>query len=121
MSQFDSPAGPAGQSSPAAPGSAPAAPPTVAGSTAPAVPKSRTGMVWVTVCAGALIAIALIVFLVQNTHQVRVHFLGLAGTTSLALMLLIAALAGVLLTLILGSARIIQLRRTLRHRESAKR
>jgi uncharacterized integral membrane protein len=78
-------------------------------------------MVWVTVCAGALIAVALIVFMVQNTHTVQVHFLGLTGSTSLALMLLIAALGGVLLTLILGSARIIQLRRTLRHRESAGR
>ncbi|HEV7210440.1 MAG TPA: lipopolysaccharide assembly protein LapA domain-containing protein [Blastococcus sp.] len=85
------------------------------------MPKSRTGMVWVTVCAGALIAVALIVFMVQNTHTVQVHFLGLTGSTSLALMLLIAALGGVLLTLILGSARIIQLRRTLRHRESAGR
>ncbi|GAA3178642.1 hypothetical protein GCM10010531_35660 [Blastococcus jejuensis] len=67
-------------------------------------------MIWVTVCVGALLAVALIVFMVQNTQTVEVTFLGMTGSTSLALMLLIAAVGGVLVTLILGSARIIQLR-----------
>ena len=68
-------------------------------------------MVWVSVCAAVLIAILLIIFLAQNTRTVAVHFLGLSGSTSLALMLLIAAVAGALITVIAGSARIIQLRR----------
>lgn len=76
----------------------------------PSVPRTRTGVVWVTVCVGALLAVGLIVFMVQNTQTVEVTFLGLSGSTSLALMLLIAAVGGVLVTLILGSARIIQLR-----------
>ena len=67
-------------------------------------------MVWVTVCVGALLAVGLIVFMVQNTQTVEVTFLGLTGSTSLALMLLIAAVGGILVTLVLGSARIIQLR-----------
>jgi hypothetical protein len=50
--------------------------------------------------------------MIQNTHTVQVTFLGLTGNTSLALMLLIAAVGGILLTLILGSARILQLRHT---------
>jgi putative membrane protein len=77
---------------------------------------TRTGRVWVGVCAGALITVALIIFMVQNTHTVQVTFLGLTGSTSLALMLLIAAVGGILLTLVLGSARILQLRRSLRTR-----
>lgn len=75
---------------------------------------TRTGRTWVAVCAGALITVALIIFMLQNTHTVQVNFLGLTGSTSLALMLLIAAVGGVLLTLILGSARIVQLRHAVR-------
>ena len=77
---------------------------------------TRTGRVWVGVCAAALITVALIIFMVQNTHTVQVTFLGLTGSTSLALMLLIAAVGGILLTVILGSARILQLRHAVRRR-----
>ena len=77
---------------------------------------TRTGRIWVGVCAAALITVALIIFMVQNTHTVQVTFLGLTGSTSLALMLLIAAVGGILLTLILGSARILQLRHEVRRR-----
>ena len=97
---------------------------TSAGQGNPAPPSSprqrvrgtRTGRVWVGVCAAALITVALIIFMVQNTHTVQVTFLGLTGSTSLALMLLIAAVGGILLTLVLGSARILQLRHSLRTR-----
>lgn len=75
---------------------------------------TRTGRVWVGVCAAVLITVALIIFMIQNTHTVEVTFLGLTGSTSLALMLLIAAVGGILLTLILGSARILQLRHAVR-------
>jgi uncharacterized integral membrane protein len=77
---------------------------------------TRTGRIWVGVCAAALITVALIIFMVQNTHTVQVTFLGMTGSTSLALMLLIAAVGGILLTLILGSARIVQLRHAVRKR-----
>lgn len=75
---------------------------------------TRTGRTWVAVCAAALITVALIIFMLQNTHTVQVNFLGLTGSTSLAVMLLIAAVGGILLTLILGSARILQLRHAVR-------
>jgi uncharacterized integral membrane protein len=75
---------------------------------------TRTGRTWVAVCAAVLITVALIIFMIQNTHTVQVNFLGMTGSTSLALMLLIAAIGGILLTLILGSARILQLRRAVR-------
>ena len=41
---------------------------------------------------------------------------GMTGSTAPALMLLIAAVGGILFTLILGSARILQLRRAVRAR-----
>lgn len=90
-------------------------------SSAPATPQprqrvrgTRTSRTWVAVCAAALITIALIIFMLQNTHTVQVNFLGLTGNTSLAVMLLIAAVGGILLTLILGSVRILQLRHAVR-------
>jgi uncharacterized integral membrane protein len=58
----------------------------------------------------------LIIFLVQNTHQVQVDFLGMSTSTSLALMLLIAAVGGILVTVVLGTARIVQLRQIIRRR-----
>lgn len=101
------PGGPADPSGTPAPSS---------GRPARAVRSTRTGRVWVGVCAAALIAVALLVFMVQNTQTVQVTFLGLSGSTSLALMLLIAAVGGILLTLLLGSVRILQLRRAVRRR-----
>lgn len=105
---------------PAAPSESPAGP----ANPAPPAPQprqpvrgTRTGRAWVAVCAAALITVALIIFMIQNTHSAQVTFLGMTGSTSLALMLLIAAIGGILLTLILGSARILQLRHAVRRRE----
>ncbi|HEY4631493.1 MAG TPA: hypothetical protein VIG96_09340, partial [Blastococcus sp.] len=58
---------------------------TVASFRATASARQRTGRVWGGVCAAALIMVALIIFMVQNTHTVQVTFLGLTGSTSLAL------------------------------------
>jgi uncharacterized integral membrane protein len=68
------------------------------------------------VCAAVVIAVALIVFMLQNTRAVEISFLGMTASTSLAMALLIAAVGGILLTLILGTARITQLRRLVRGR-----
>jgi uncharacterized integral membrane protein len=78
------------------------------------VPRTRTSTAWVGVCAAALVAVALIVFMLQNTGAVEISFLGMTTSTSLAMALLIAAVGGILLTLILGTARITQLRRLVR-------
>jgi len=80
------------------------------------VPLTRAGAAWVAVSAAALIAVLMIIFLVQNTHRVEVNFLWMSTSTSLALMLLIAAVGGILLTVVLGTARIVQLRRLIRGR-----
>jgi uncharacterized integral membrane protein len=85
----------------------------------PGVRRSRTGMAWLSACTAAVIAVALIIFMLQNTIPVQVTFLWMTATTSLALMLLIAAVGGIVLTLILGSARIIQLRHAVRKRNGS--
>ena len=76
--------------------------------------RTRTGMAWVSVSAAALLAVALIVFMAQNTQQVHISFLWMDTSTSLALTLLIAVVGATVVTLVLGTARIIQLRRVVR-------
>jgi uncharacterized integral membrane protein len=78
------------------------------------VPRTRTGSAWVALIGAALITILLIVFLVQNTRSTEISFLWMTTTTPVAVALLIAAVGSVLLTLILGTARIAQLRRLVR-------
>jgi uncharacterized integral membrane protein len=78
------------------------------------VPRTRTGSAWVALIGAALLAVLLIVFLVQNTRSTEISFLWMTTSTPLAVALLIAAVGSVLLTLILGTARIAQLRRLVR-------
>jgi uncharacterized integral membrane protein len=78
------------------------------------VPRTRTGSAWVALMGAALLAVLLIVFLVQNTRSTEISFLWMTTSTPLAVALLIAAVGSVLLTLILGTARIAQLRHLVR-------
>jgi uncharacterized integral membrane protein len=80
------------------------------------VPRTRTSAVWFGVCAGAVALILLIVFVAQNTGNVRIEFLWMDGQISLALAMLIAGVCGVLVAMAVASVRIIQLRRLVRRR-----
>ena len=80
------------------------------------LPRTRAGSTWVAACIAVLILIALIIFVAQNAGSVRVSFLSLHGRFSLAVALLAAVAAGCLLTLIAGTTRILQLRRSVRRR-----
>lgn len=75
------------------------------------VRRTRTGAAWVGIVVGAAVLVLLIVFMLQNTVPVEVAFLGLTGTAPLALTLLIAGVGFAVVTLIVGSLRIGQLRR----------
>ena len=55
-----------------------------------------------------------VIFIIQNTHAVNVSFLGAHPHLSLAVALLIAAIAGALLMAAAGTARITELRQTMR-------
>ncbi|QNE16989.1 DUF1049 domain-containing protein [Kribbella qitaiheensis] len=96
-------------------GEAPAEVPAAVG-----VPSTRVGALWVGLCAAAVLFVALIVFLLQNTRRTEVSFLWLDGSAPLAIMLLIAAVAATLLTLTLGTARITQLRQVAKRRASGE-
>jgi putative membrane protein len=75
------------------------------------VKSTRTGATWVGIAVGAVVLVLLIIFLLQNTVPVEVAFLGLQGTAPLAVMLLIAGVGFAIVTLVVGSLRIGQLRR----------
>ena len=74
------------------------------------VTRTRAGAVWVGLCIGVLVLVALVVFMLQNRAPVDVTFLGFHGTAPLALMLLIAGLGVAIVALAVGSLRIGQLR-----------
>jgi uncharacterized integral membrane protein len=58
----------------------------------------------------------LIVFMLQNTREVEVTFLGMQGRLPLALALLIASVGTAILITLVGTARITQLRLLARRR-----
>ena len=76
-------------------------------------PRSRAGAAWVGICVAALVLIALIVFMMQNTAPVRVTFLSMQGSVPLAIALLIAGVGVGIVALVIGTVRIGQLRRRL--------
>jgi uncharacterized integral membrane protein len=76
--------------------------------------SSRTSGAWIGVVALGLLLLLLVVFIAQNTQDVHVSFLGWDGSAPLAVTLLIAAVAGIVLTAIAASLRIWQLRRRVR-------
>jgi uncharacterized integral membrane protein len=78
------------------------------------VPRTRTGGAWFSVCAAALIFVVLIVFMLQNTRRVEISFLWMHGSLPLALALLIAGIGTAILAMVIGTARIVQLRRASR-------
>src|SRR4051794_5061881 len=72
--------------------------------------RTRTGRVWVALVPALVFLILLIVFIAENGQRVQVKFFGASGHISLAVALLVAAVAGAVLVLLIGAARIIQLR-----------
>ncbi|GGN12411.1 hypothetical protein GCM10010109_23000 [Actinoplanes campanulatus] len=58
-----------------------------------------------------MLSVVLIVFIGQNSRSVQVNFLGMGGSLPLALALLIAAVGAAILTMVVGTVRIAQLRR----------
>ncbi|BFV55101.1 hypothetical protein KCMC57_up02050 [Kitasatospora sp. CMC57] len=62
----------------------------------------------------ALVLLVLLIFILENTQQVDVAFFGTHSHLPLGVALLLAAVCGILLVAIPGTARILQLRRVAR-------
>jgi len=74
------------------------------------VQRTVAGRIWVALIPLTVFLVLLIVFIAENGQQVEVSFFGAKGHLSLALALLIAAVAGAVVVLLAGTARIVQLR-----------
>ena len=97
-----------------------AAPPAAAPPPLPQhrIKRTRTGGIWVAVGFFAVILLLLLIFILQNNTDVSVSYLGMHGHLPLGVALLLAAVCGVLLVMLAGTARIGQLRATARrHRK----
>jgi uncharacterized integral membrane protein len=83
------------------------------------VHRTRAGGIWVASALFALVLLILLVFILQNSRSVTVQFFAVTGHLPLGVAMLLAAVCGVLLVAIPGTARIIQLRRTARRHRKA--
>jgi uncharacterized integral membrane protein len=72
---------------------------------------TRAGALWSSLIVGFLILILLLVFITQNTESTAFTFLGWHWTLPLGVAILLAAVVGGLITVAVGTARIVQLRR----------
>jgi uncharacterized integral membrane protein len=79
------------------------------------IPKTRTARAHNALIAGAVVLILLLVFILENTRNVKISYFGAGFTMPLGVALLLAAIGGALLVGIVGTARIVQLRRRVRH------
>jgi uncharacterized integral membrane protein len=97
----------------------PPPPPVGPGQKEPAIGFTRAGALWSALIAGFLILILLLVFITQNTTSTSFQFLGWHWSLPLGVAILLAAVVGGLLTVAVGTARIIQLRRAAKKHHAA--
>jgi lipopolysaccharide assembly protein A len=85
--------------------------------------RTRISGLWVAVGCFAVILLLLLIFILQNSQKVDISYMGAHGHLPLGVALLFAAVCGVILVVLAGTARISQLRTTARRhrRVDAKR
>jgi lipopolysaccharide assembly protein A len=74
------------------------------------VRRTRIGGVWIASASFAAVLFLLLIFILQNGNKVEISYFGAHGHLPLGVALLLSAVLGVLLVVIPGTARIVQLR-----------
>jgi uncharacterized integral membrane protein len=74
------------------------------------VRRTRIGGVWVASALFAVVLLLLLIFILENGQRVDIGYFGAHGHLPLGVALLLAAVLGVLLVVIPGTGRIVQLR-----------
>lgn len=82
----------------------------------PVVPRTRTGGLWIPSVLFAAVLLLLLAFIPQNTQPAEISFFGARARPPVGVALLLAAVFGVLLVALPGTARILQLRFLARRR-----
>lgn len=75
------------------------------------ISSTRSSRAWVRLLPALIVLGVILVFVFQNPKDVKVSIFTLSGTLPLSVALLGAVILGALMTLAIGSVRIIQLRR----------
>lgn len=78
--------------------------------TAPQDHHSRVGVTWLSLAVFVIILLLLVIFILQNNHDVAIEYFGWNGSVPFGVSIILAALAGAILTLLIGSIRILQLK-----------
>ena len=106
------PSPPTGEPTPAAP---PPPPPVTPSETTvkdlAEVKLTKAAALWTSLIFGLVILTILLVFITQNTDSTSFAFLGWHWTLPLGVAILLAAVCGSAITVLVGAARIFQLRR----------
>ena len=112
---------------PAQAGPAPAGPVTTAPDAGPPsrvlpqhkLRRTRIGGIWLASALFAVVLLLLLIFILENGNKVEISYFGAHGHMPLGVALLLAAVLGILLVVIPGTARIVQLRITARRHRRA--
>src|SRR5579859_766496 len=78
--------------------------------------RTRLSGLWIAIGCFTIVLVFLLIFIVQNDSKVNISYLGIHGQLTLGIAMLWSALAGVVLTSLAGTARIMQLRAAARRR-----
>ena len=85
------------------------------------LPRTRTGTAWAAAAVGALLALLMLVFVLQNSDDVPMEFLWMDTEVPLGAGLLLAAVIGALIVVSLGAGRMLQVRLAARRHRRADR
>ncbi len=83
------------------------------------IKRTRISGLWATMGCFAVVLLLLLIFILQNSAKVEISYMGAHGHLPLGVALLFAAICGVLLVVLAGTARISQLRTTARRHRRA--
>jgi uncharacterized integral membrane protein len=83
------------------------------------VKRTRMGGLWLASGSFAVVLLLLLIFILENSRSVDVAYFGAHGHVPLGVALLLAAVLGILMVVIPGTARIVQLRMTARRHRRA--
>ncbi len=92
------------------PGTPPQNPPASQMPAQHVVKRTRVGGIWVASALFAVVLLLLLIFILENGQRADISYFGAHGHLPLGVALLLAAVLGVLLVVIPGTGRIIQLR-----------
>lgn len=82
------------------------------------MPRTRTAGLWIASVLFAVVLLLLLIFILQNGQRAEINFFGAHASPPIGVALLLAAVFGVLLVALPGSARIVQLRFLARRRRA---